>query len=59
MITNINLIALAIMLASVAAPVIVAAIAAPAVAGAQRRIGIAPRSYDLQAPTQSHSVARL
>ncbi len=43
MITNINLIALAIMLASVAAPVIVAAIAAPAVAGAQRRIGITPQ----------------
>jgi hypothetical protein len=35
--TNINLIALAIMIASVAAPVIVAAMAAPAVAGAQRR----------------------
>lgn len=37
MITNIHLIPLAIMLASVAAPVIVAAIAAPAIAEAQRR----------------------
>jgi hypothetical protein len=37
MITNINLISVAIMLACVAAPLIVAAMAAPAVAGAQRR----------------------
>jgi hypothetical protein len=37
MTTNINLVALAIMIASVALPVIVAAMAAPAVAGAQRR----------------------
>jgi hypothetical protein len=50
-ITNINFIALAIMLGSVAAPLIVAAIAAPAVAGAQRRRRDRAQLYDLQAPT--------
>jgi hypothetical protein len=58
MISNINVVAAAIMLASVAAPVILAAIAAPAVAGAQRHIKITPQPYDLQAPTESRSVAR-
>jgi hypothetical protein len=37
MVTNINFVALVVMLASVAAPVIVAAMAAPVVAGAQPR----------------------
>lgn len=58
MTSNINVIAGAIMLASVAAPVILAAIAAPAIAGARRHIEITPRPYDLRGTTESRAGAR-